>query len=114
MRTYGRTKNPDGSLSWVEVSTSSNSDNSNVYLTALVQALKLNLNESPFYGDWGIPAHPSVVQQIPPDYNVMLTQQRFAPYFASLIVSRISANPPTYRVSATTNYGAILNYEIAT
>ena len=114
MRVYGRVPQSNGSLQWVVVETAANGDNSQVYLTALAQALKLNLNESPFYGDWGIPAHSSVVQQIPPDYNIMLTQQRFAPYFASLIISRISSNPPTYQVNVTTNYGAVLSYTIAT
>ena len=114
MRVSGRVPQPNGSLQWVVVETAANGDNSQVYLTALAQALKLNLNESPFYGDWGIPAHSSVVQQIPPDYNIMLTQQRFAPYFASLIISRISSNPPTYQVNVTTNYGAVLSYTIAT
>ena len=119
MRTYGRVTNPDGTKTWVVVSTAPDGDNSEVYLTALVQTLKLNVNESPFYGSWGLPAHQALIQQLPPDFNVMLTQQRYSAYFASLIVSRVSTppftnkNPPQYRINALTFQGANLQGPIA-
>lgn len=114
MRTWGRVTLPDGTKQWVKVETAPNGDNSAVYITALIQVLKLNLNESPFYASWGIPAYPSVLQQIPPDYYVQLTQQRFAPYFASLTVTRVSANPPTYQINLLTKQGAALSLTIPT
>lgn len=67
------------------------------------------LNESPFWGNWGMPAQQAVIQQIAPDTFVNLMQQRFAPYFASLICFRIPAsNPPTYQVNIVTFQGAAL------
>lgn len=90
---------------WVAVETDANGNNDNVYITALLQCLLLNLNESPFYGDWGIPAHPSVIQQVFPDYYVSLIQQRFAPYFASLLITKLPSATPTYRVLITTHTG---------
>ena len=35
MRTYGRNYNPDGTYTWVEVSTDANGYNDDVYLTTL-------------------------------------------------------------------------------
>jgi hypothetical protein len=105
MRTYGRVPLPDGSMRWVEVDTDANGFNDDVYLTTLIQCLKLNLNESPFYANYGIPAKPSVVQQIAPDFYAMQTQNQFAPYFASLLIARTRANPPTYQVNVITNQG---------
>ena len=113
MRTYGRITNEDGSMTWVEVATASNGDNSYVYLTTLIQVLKLILQESPFYANYGIPAIQSVLQQILPDFYVVQTQNQFAPYFASLIVSRISADPPTYQMNVVTKQGARISETIA-
>lgn len=117
MRVYGRVTNPDGSLSWQVVQTSASGDNSLVYLTALTQCLLLSTNESPFYAANGIPAQQSVLQQVFPDYYVALTQQLFAPYFASLRVSRSSTNvggvpQPTYQVNIITNQGTKLNASV--
>lgn len=106
MRTYGRTWNEDGTYQWVQVSTDASGDDSAVWLTTLVQCLKLNLNESPFYAANGIPAQPSVVQQLFPDFYVALTQQFFAPYFASLIITKQDSPTPTYQVNVTTKQGA--------
>lgn len=106
MRVYGRELNQDGTYTWVVITTDENGYNDAVYLTALVQCLKLNLNESPFYADAGIPAQPSVVQQLFPDFCVALIQQRFAPYFASLIISKVDSPTPTYRVNVLTNSGS--------
>ena len=115
MRVYGRVTNPDGSLSWQEVTTDANGFNDSVYLTALAQCLKLNLGESPFYANYGIPAHQSVLTQVFPDYYAMVTQAQYAPYFASLTIARVPAsNPPSYNVNAVTHSGAIINQTIPT
>lgn len=108
MRTYGRTQNEDGTYQWVEIQTDANGYNDAVWLTTLAQCLALNLNESPFYANLGIPAQPSIVQQIFPDFYVYRIQTFFAPYFASLIVSKEDSPTPTYDVNATTNSGAKL------
>lgn len=112
MRTYGRVTNPDGSRTWVEVTTEAGGSNDRVWLTTLCQVLLLNLNESPFYADSGIPARPSVVTQVFPDFYIVRTQQRFAQYFASLIVSRQPLPDPTYLINVTTNQGTKLNASV--
>lgn len=109
MRTYGRIKQVDGKGgTWVEVDTDSAGFNDNVYVTTLIQCLKLNLGESPFDANYGIPSHPAVIQQVFPDYYVAQTQRQFAPFFASLIISKQPGRTPTYLVSITTQQGAKL------
>lgn len=105
MRTWGRTYAPDGTPTWVEVSTTPDGYNDNVYLTTLIQVLKLNLGESPFYADYGIPAKTSVIQQVFPDFYIVRTQQQFAQYFANLTVAKVPSPTPTYQVSVTFQQG---------
>lgn len=111
MRVWGRNANTG---QWLEVATDANGMNDAVVLTWLAQVLLLNRGESPFYGDYGIPAQQSVITDVVPDYYVTLTQQQFAPFFASLIINRRPAsgtgpdNPPVYDVNAITNLGSIL------
>jgi hypothetical protein len=102
MRVYGR--NPDTGA-WEVVTTDQNGFNDYVYITAMIQCIKLNINESPFWADWGIPAQQSVVQQVFPDFYVALIQQRYAPFFASLQVTKLQSVTPTYNVSVVTNQG---------
>jgi hypothetical protein len=95
------------------VSTDANGNDDMVWLTTLVQTLKLNLGESPFYSQYGIPSQQSVMQQVFPDYYVALTQQAFSPYFASLVISKQSgATVPSYQISVTTHQGVKLNPSI--
>lgn len=115
MRLYGRiNQNPDGTGgTWVVVTTDTNGQNDLVYVTALIQVLKLSLGESPFYASAGIPSAQSVIQQVFPDYYVSLIQRAYAPYFASLQISRRSNDfPPTYSVSITTNAGVKINASV--
>lgn len=111
MRTYGRVPVVKGgpAIKWVLVQTDPQGGNDGVYLTTICQVLKLSLNESPFFASYGIPAADSVIQQTNPDYNSSLTQQAFAPYFASLVISRTSSNnqgvTPTYQVNIMTSRG---------
>lgn len=98
---------------WEIVETDAGGQNDAVMLTALCQALKLNVNESPFYGTWGIPSRDSVMQQVAPDLYVTLTQQRFSSQFANLIIARTNATPtPTYKVNVITHYGAKLDASV--
>jgi hypothetical protein len=90
------------------VTTDSNGYNDAVWLTTLAQVLQLNVNESPFYGNYGIPSQQSVTTQVFPEYYVALTQQNFSQHFLSLLISRQNAIDPTYNVNATANPGAIL------
>lgn len=99
MRTWGRVTDANGNKTWVSVETDANGDSSYVWLTTLIQTLKLGLGESPFYSQYGIPAQQSIVQQVYPDYYVNMTQQQFAGYFASLTISKVDgAENPTYTI----------------
>ena len=118
MRTYGRIQvgyNPDQTphYEWKVIQTAADGSNDLVYVTTLAQVLKLNLNESPFYANYGIPAKQSVLTQIFPDYYVYVTQQQFAPFFASLLITRVpQVTTPTYNVNVLTHQGTRLNYNV--
>jgi hypothetical protein len=117
LRIWGRTGQLDGNQggTWVAVTTDANGDNADVYLTNLAQVLKLNLNESPFWANYGIPAQQSVVTQVWPTYYSGVTQAQFAPFFASLIITPLQGTPePVYNVVAVAQSGAVLNAVIAT
>lgn len=115
MRTYGRVTDEFGNKTWVQVNTDANGYNDSVYLTALCQVLKLNLGESPFYANYGIPAQQTVVTQVYPDYYVAQVQSQFASAFASLVIQRVPfSSPPVYNVNAVTHSGAILNAQVPT
>jgi hypothetical protein len=118
MRTYGRivpdVLYPDRKI-WVEVTTDANGFDDMCWLTTLIQTIKLNLGESPFYANYGIPAHPSVVSQIAPDFYMSQIQQQYAKYFLALIIAKqlnsvdSDGRPaPSYNVSVITQYGAKL------
>ena len=113
LRTYGRVYSELGVPTWTEVTTDANGYNDYVYVTALIQCLKLNLGESPFWANYGIPALQSVLTQVYPDFYMAQTQQQFAQYFASLIITKENvvtlpgkAPTPTYKVSILTHQGA--------
>jgi hypothetical protein len=105
MRTYGRVKQPDGTYKWYEVSTPASGDNSLIWLITFCQVLKLFLNESPFWGNYGLPAKQDVLQQIFPGAYVTQTQRQFAQHFASLIVYQQPDPEPHYVVNITTLSG---------
>jgi hypothetical protein len=113
LRVYGRIPNGQGGKTWVVVQTDAQGNNDLVYVTALAQYLLLNLGESPFYGFAGIPAEDSVVQQVAPDYYVSVAQQLFAPYFASLIITRQADSiTPIYNVNILTHQGVQLSANV--
>jgi len=121
MRTYGRTQDVrSGAKTWWVVTTDNNGYNDSVWLTTLAQVIKLNLGESPFFANYGIPAHPSVVLQVYPDFYMARTQQQFAGYFASLILTKQpdatddDGRPaPAYQINILTNYGSMIGVTVA-
>ncbi|EHZ7709407.1 hypothetical protein K6Q07_004118 [Salmonella enterica] len=114
MRTWGRVTDANGDKTWVAVETDANGDSSYVWLTTLIQTLKLGLGESPFYAQYGIPAQQSIVQQVYPDYYVNMTQQQFARYFASLTITKVDgAANPTYNIEAVFYNGVSIQENIA-
>jgi hypothetical protein len=101
-----------GNKKWTVVETAANGSNDAVYLVNLIQVLLLNLGESPFYANYGIPAKPSVLQQVFPDFYVTRTQQLFAGFFASLIIIKQPSRTPTYNVSVITHQGQQIKIDV--
>jgi len=105
-RTYGR----NAESMWVEID-----DPNYIQLATLAQTLRLTRGESPFYGNYGIPAQASVLSQIAPDAAVNRTQSQFSQYFASLGVTRqANAVNPTYNITAVFLDGTIIQSTLAT
>jgi hypothetical protein len=130
MRTFGRVQNPYplngeqssasltyGSYKWVEVTTDELGYDDYVYVTTLIQCLRLNLGESPFFAQFGIPAHNSVLQQTHPDFYVTFIQNYFSGFFASLLISKRKNEPldptPVYDVSIIRMNGSKLQLQVA-
>lgn len=119
-RVFGRTTDVlTGKKTWVEVTTDRAGYNDAVYVTALAQCLLMNTGESPFFGNWGIPAHQSVQSQTSPDYHVALMQTRYSQFFASLIITkspttftRTTESPPTYDVRIMCHSGAFISFSL--
>jgi len=110
MRTWGRLS--DGT--WVAVTTTADGDDTPVWITTLIQTLKLEQGESPFYAQYGIAARQSIVSQIAPDYSVSMIQQQFSAYFASLSIQRVpNTDAPTYAINAITLRGQTIFQTIA-
>ena len=106
MRTYGKTDTGQ----WIEVI-----ETSYIWLATLAQTLRLNEKESPFYSNYGIPAHDSVMTQVAPTIAINRTQSQYAPYFANLSVTRdLNATHPTYNVSAVFQNGTTFQSQVAT
>ncbi len=92
MRSYG--KDTDGN--WVRID-----DPNYIYLATLIQTLRLSENESPIYGNYGIPGQQSLMTQIAPDAAINRTQNQYAQYFSSLMVAKDNTQlEPTYNVYA--------------
>jgi hypothetical protein len=120
-RTYGRVypRDVNGAIIpnsvgvWVEVQTDAQGFNDAVMLTTLCQVIQLNLNESPFYSNYGIPAKESVQQQIAPDFWLTQIQQQFSPFFASLVLAKVDQPTPQYIINCITSQGARITQAIA-
>ncbi len=109
MRTYGRTTDLLGNKTWVQVDTDSAGNDDAVYLTSIAQTLQLNVGESPFFANSGIPQYQSVMTQVFPDYYVTLIQSEYAQYFLSLTIARLpNTAKPEYTIDARTHNGAYL------
>ena len=117
MRSYGRQYDEFGNATWVEIDPDPRTGALDlIYFATLAQVLRLNLGESPFYANYGLPAQQSVQSQIPPDFYVARTQAQFSQFFASLVIARApvpnpAPNPPVpvYNVQAVTHAGVVLS-----
>ena len=113
MRTYGRITNQDGTKTWSTVVTDNNGFNDAVYATTLIQCLKLNLGESPFNANFGIPAQQSVQQQLYPDLYVWQIQQYFAQFFANVTIQKVlNSGQPYYNINILTHSGAAMSQKV--
>lgn len=107
MRTWGRLPDADGALRWVKVETDSRGFNDAVWLTTLCQSIRLNVGESPFFANIGIPQQQTIVSQVWPDFYATQLQTLYASRFASLTILRTqnAANEPTYKVNVVLQTG---------
>jgi hypothetical protein len=111
LRTYGRSTNQDtGITSWVTVTSTPEGSDELVWFTDLLQALQLDLGESPFFGNVGIPVQETIASGIYPDFYVNALQNYYSPNFAVLYITRDSTQfDPTYDVYVQFSNGDI-NY----
>jgi hypothetical protein len=106
VRTYGR----DSTGTWVEIT-----DPNYVQLATLAQVLRLQQGESPFFGNYGLPAIQSVQSQIAPQAALNRTIGQFSRFFASLIITRLNGyTQPTYSIRAVFLNGTIIQSTLAT
>ena len=111
MRTYGR----DNHGNWFTVVVDSTGFDDDIWLTTLAQVLTSNLNESPFYANYGLPARDSIIARTHPDYWISIIQGQFAQYFTSLTIQKTvdnTNNTPTYHVEVIKNNGATASVTI--
>lgn len=113
MRTYGRTYDSLGNPTWVQVDSQADGNFEYGYITTLIQVLKLEQGESPFFSNYGIPAQRAIIQQVFPDFYVTLTQQQFASFFASLQITKENSTTPTYDVNIITTQGTKFQQTVA-
>jgi len=86
-----------------------------IWLATLTQTLRLSINESPYYANYGIPAQTSVQTQVPPDLALNNTQRQYSPYFKSLTILRQQNIPtPTYNIRVVFLDGTTIQSVIAT
>ncbi|WP_157646826.1 hypothetical protein [Burkholderia ubonensis] len=128
-RIYGRAVDPatgtfkrddEGAFLWEMVETPDTGDASQFWITALSQNLQLVLGESPFNGNTGIPIFDAIDTQVPPDLYVQLIQQKYAPYFLSLTITRVPQTQKridgtlalTYNVTAVLKNGQVYRQDI--
>lgn len=91
MRVWGKLKNTDGTYKWVAYGDNLPGGRDMAYFIWLQNVLLLVVGEDPFNPDWGGWSFKSMAQAIWPDYYMQLTQQRMAPYFSSLAITRGTA-----------------------
>lgn len=102
MRVWTRVMGSDGKRTWQPV------DNDQGNIAWLQNSLLLQLGESPFWADWGIPVQQTLVSRVWPDYYLNMTQQRFRDVFPTLQITRRDGGngaDPVYDISIILNDG---------
>ena len=114
MRIYGRKRNSDGTLSWVTIDTQQGATDDQVYVLWLIQSLKLNTLESPYWPSSGVPMWQAMQNTFYPDSSIADIQAAFSQYFTYLSITRTSAPDPTYSVLVVTKSGLKSNITVVT
>jgi len=113
MRTYGR--GIDGK--WYEVDTDANGFDDDCYLTTVAQVLTSQLQESPFFPQYGLPARESITSRTHPDYWVGKVREQFLRFFTNITIIKtvdITNNTPTYNIDVLKNDGSAASTTIRT
>jgi hypothetical protein len=88
-------------------------EESTVWATTFIHTLKLNLGESPFFANYGLPSQESVMTQIAPDFFIEHTRQQYSDKFAILKMTTKAAINPTYDAFIMTKQGKTITERIA-
>ena len=112
-RVWGRRTGADGTRTWEAFETDDSGYDDAPNFIWLQNVLLLNLNESPFYSDWGIQVQQTLATSVFPDYYTSLTQQRFSQYFTSCVITRVSSSSISYSVNITTSTGLQVSQKLS-
>ena len=113
MRTYGRGTNG----LWYEVDTDTNGSDDDCWLTTVAQVAASQLNESPFYPNYGLPGRESITSRTHPDYWIGKIREQFAQYFTNIAIVKtvdITNNTPTYNIDVLKLSGSAVSITIRT
>ena len=105
MRIHGRKLNADGTKTWVTLDTNNGDSEDQIYALWLIQVLKLNTLESPFWPGWGVPTWQAMQNTFYPDSSIAKIQSQFSQYFSYLSITRLSNPDPYYKIVAITKNG---------
>ncbi len=114
MRIHGRQLNPDGTKTWVTLDTANGDSEDAVYVLWLIQTLKLNTLESPYWPGWGVPIWQVMQNTFYPDSSIAKIQADFSQYFAFLSIARVANPDPYYRVIVITKNGTMKTIKVLT
>lgn len=112
MRIFGRQANPDGSYTWVTLDTANGDSQDAIYVLWLVQTLKLNTLESPYFPGSGVPMWQALQNTFYPDSSLATIQATFAPYFSYLSIVRLTNPDPYYKITVITKGGANTTFQV--
>jgi len=114
MRIHGRLLNPDGTKTWVTLDTAKGDSIDTIYVLWLVQTLKLNTLESPYWPDWGVPIWQVMQNTFYPDSSIAKIQANFSQYFSYLSIARVPNPDPYYSVTVITKNGTTKTIQVLT
>ena len=105
MRIHGRQLNADGTKTWVTLDTENGDSLDAIYVLWLIQTLKLNTLESPYYPGAGMPIYQAMQNTFYPDSRIAKIQANFSQYFSYLSITRLTNPDPYYQIIVITKNG---------